>query len=115
VASGEGELALGLDADAAQHGHVFLRALACVLEQGGLADSGLAADDEDTSPAGAGVSQKAVDLCGLRAYASEPGGGPCHDRAHGGPMRLCQDRWPPLIVLAIGILLSLDYHLIRLH
>jgi hypothetical protein len=60
VQAGVGEAGLGLDPAAAEHGHA-VGEFAGGLEQGGLADAGLAAQDQDSAPAEPGVFEKGGD------------------------------------------------------
>jgi hypothetical protein len=58
----EGELRLGLDPAGAQHGDVAVAPLHQRVQQGGLADPGLAPERERASMAGPQVREEAVEL-----------------------------------------------------
>ncbi len=70
VQRGEGDVCLRFDPAAAQDLHVG-RSLSCVLEEGGLADTRLAADDEHPASRLASVLEKRAEPSALRFSAEE--------------------------------------------
>ena len=70
VQRGEGDLRLRFDPAAAQDPHVG-RSLSCVLEEGGLADTRLAADDEHAASRLASVLEEAAEPSALGVPAVE--------------------------------------------